>query len=466
MFLKQVIALTLLIGCFKSVQAQSVSPVVWAPIVQAQPQPAPTIAGYLGSAQNDELVAAQLTFMGHLVLAANLPASVGAPETTLPGGGYGALVRMTGDGRSVHSITRVASSLQHAAWAADGSAVACGPDGITVLEPDFVTVRWHKSIGAISRCSIASNGQIAALRPSDNKLLLYSPTGSAVVTITISGTAAADVVIDSSLGLVFVAGYTQAASDLKVPFLRAHSTSNGNLVWQLYNFTAAAVKAAGLGADSTGNRLALGADGKLYFAGFTDGGNSVFSRDPMNLSRQLTSSELIKFDEYNNPFNISGAKSLAWYARFEPSNGALLLSQWLLSRASNGTGNSISIEGLAAAADGTLIVVGQTYCCIQGRSNMQLFGQTLGNYEAGEPFILLVKPDFSQRLLWTALAAPGATAGSSPAIAASISHDRVAAAVTLSPNSTNSRALVITGNPSSATRIGGKDGYYLLMPRP
>jgi hypothetical protein len=84
MFLKQVIALTLLIGCFKSVQAQSVSPVVWAPIVQAQPQPAPTIAGYLGSAQNDELVAAQLTFMGHLVLAANLPASVGAPETTLP----------------------------------------------------------------------------------------------------------------------------------------------------------------------------------------------------------------------------------------------------------------------------------------------------------------------------------------------------------------------------------------------
>jgi hypothetical protein len=45
---------------------------------------------------------------------------------------------------------------------------------------------------------------------------------------------------------------------------------------------------------------------------------------------------------------------------------------------SDGKGNSISIRGLAVAADGTLLIVGDTACCLQGRSGMQLFAQTLG----------------------------------------------------------------------------------------
>lgn len=446
-----------------SVQAQANPVTVWVPLVQAPP---PTVAGYLGSAQDDTLVAVGFDPAGALVLAGNVPALAGAPETIVPGGEAGALIQIAADGRTISRVVRVAATLNHAALAADGSAVVCGPDGVIVLEPDLATVRWRASPGAIARCAIGADGRVAALRAADRTVLVYPSAGGSPLAIVVAGTAVADIVLDTVNGLLVATGYTQAASDLKVAFLRAYRLTDGSVAWQRYGFSAADVKGANLAADSEGRRLALGADGLLYFAGFTDGGNSIFGRDPANLSRVLSTSELITFDQYNNPFNLSGAKSLAWYGRFDPATGALLRGQWLLTRLSDGKGNSITIRALAAAADGTLLVVGDTACCLQGRSAMQLFGYTLGNYELGEPFALVVSPDFGQRRLWTALAAPGATAGSSPAIAAALTNDRLVLLVNVKPNTTNTRALVTVGNPVFTASNGGREGYYLLMARP
>lgn len=97
---------------------------------------------------------------------------------------------------------------------------------------------------------------------------------------------------------------------------------------------------------------------------------------------------------------------------------------------------------------------------------MQLFGQTLGNDELGEPFALVVNPDFGQRRLWTALAALGSTVGSSPVVAVAITGDRLVLAVNLTPNTANTRALVTAGNPAFPASNGGREGYYLLMARP
>jgi hypothetical protein len=330
-----------------------------------------------------------------------------------------------------------------------------------VLDADLTTVRWAATPGEVVRCAIALDGRVAALLTTQT-LLIYPANGGSPLAVNVGGTAVRDIAIDATTGLVFATGYTQAASDLKVAFLRAYRLHDGTLAWQRYGFSAGVVKGAGLAADSEGRRLAMGGDGMLYVAGFTDGGNSIFGRDPADINRVLSTSELIKYDSYNNPFNISGAKSLAWYGRFDPASGTLLRGQWLLTRLSDGKGNSISIQGLAAAADGTLAVVGSAACCLQGRSTMQLFGQTLGSYESGEPFVLIVHPAFTQRYVWTALAAPGATAGSSPAIAAAITADRIAVAVNFTP--AGSRALVTTGYPVFATGLGGTDGYYVTMP--
>lgn len=67
-----------------SVQAQANPVMVWVPLVQAPP---PTVAGYLGSGQDDTLVAAGFASAGALVLAGNVPALAGVPETILPGAG-------------------------------------------------------------------------------------------------------------------------------------------------------------------------------------------------------------------------------------------------------------------------------------------------------------------------------------------------------------------------------------------
>lgn len=458
-----IIIYLLFVVALASVQAQANPVTVWVPWVQAPP---PTVAGYLGSRQDDTLVAAGFTPTGELVLAGNVPALTGAPETIVPGGGSGALIRIAADGRTISGVVRVAATLNHAALASDGSAVACGLDGVIVLEPDLATVRWRATPGAVARCAIAADGRVAVLRAADRTVLVYPPTGGAPLAMTVAGTAVADIALDAANGLVVATGYTQAASDLKVAFLRAYRLTDGSVAWQRYGFSAAAVKGVNLAADSEGRRVALGADGLLYFAGYTDGGNSIFGRDPADLHRVLSNSEVITFDQYNNPFNLSGAKSLAWYGRFDPATGALLRGQWLLTRLSDGKGNSITIRALAAADDGTLLVVGDTACCLQGRSTMQLWGQTLGNYEGGEPFVLIVSPDFSRRQLWTALAAPGATAGSSPAVAAAITGDRLALAVNLTPNTAHTRALVTVGNPAFPVSNGGREGYYLLMARP
>lgn len=431
---------------------------IFVPLVQTPP---PTVAGYLGGAQNDTLVGVSITSTGALVLAGNLPSLAGVPEVVLPGGGAGAFIQIGADGRRISRVIRVAATLNHAAFGGEGAAVGCGPNGVVVLDADLTTVRWAATPGEVVRCAIALDGRVAALLTTPT-VLIYPANGGAPLAVNVGGTAVRDIAIDATTGLVFATGYTQAASDLKVAFLRAYRLHDGTLAWQRYGFSAGVVKGAGLAADSEGRRLAMGGDGMLYVAGFTDGGNSIFGRDPADINRVLSTSELIKYDSYNNPFNISGAKSLAWYGRFDPASGTLLRGQWLLTRLSDGKGNSISIQGLAAAADGTLAVVGSAACCLQGRSTMQLFGQTLGSYESGEPFVLIVHPAFMQRYVWTALAAPGATAGSSPAIAAAMTADRIAVAVNFTP--AGSRALVTTGYPVFATSLGGADGYYVTMP--
>lgn len=178
------------------------------------------------------------------------------------------MIRLAADGRTISGVVRVAATLNHAALASDGSAVACRPDGVIVLEADLATVRWRAMAGAIARCAIAADGRVAALRAADQTVLVYPLTGGAPLAIIVAGTAVADIALDAANRLVVATGYTQAASDLKVAFLRAYRLTDGSVAWQRYGFSAAAVKGANLAADSEGRRLVLGADGLLYVAGF------------------------------------------------------------------------------------------------------------------------------------------------------------------------------------------------------
>ncbi|MBX0330579.1 hypothetical protein K2Z83_23255 [Oscillochloris sp. ZM17-4] len=428
-------------------------------------RPLSLTASYLGGPAADSLSAAAFDSAGRLLLAGTFPgySPAGLSPVTFPGGGDGAIIRLSEGGGRVEAMARIGAGVSDMEVGATGAVVACGDFGVAVLRADLGALAWSDSPGAVSRCAIGPGGGVAALVGAT--VYQYAAGGGAPVSWQVAGTQVADLAIDDVRGLVFAAGYTQKSSALKVAYLRAYGTG-GAPAWTDYDFAAAAVGAAGLGADSEGRRVALGRDGMLYFAGFTDGGNAIYGRDPQDIARKLGGAELISSDAYNTPSNISGAKSLAWYGRFDPDSGALERGQWLLTRLSDGKGNSISIRAVDAAADGALLVTGDSSCCMQGRDTMQLNGVTLGGYEGGEPFALLLRPDFGARQLWTALAAPGTSAGGSPAAAAALGADRLAVGVTFGPRSAAPQRGLITVAPLQAAPAGLTDGYYLLMPRP
>ncbi|NJN15159.1 MAG: hypothetical protein HC822_02080 [Oscillochloris sp.] len=309
------------------------------------------------------------------------------------------------------------------------------------------------------------NGAVAVL--SGDTITRYNLDGSGATGWQPAGSGVDDIAIEAASGLVFVAGYTQKAGDLKVAYLRAYD-ANGTVVWTNYDHSASAVKGANLGADSEGRRVAIGRDGMLYFAGFTDGGNSIYQRDPRDIGRRLSNSEQINIDNYSNTSNISGAKSLAWFGRFNPADGTLLLGQWLLTRLNDGKGNSIGIKAISAAEDGTVLLAGDAYASLKSRTGMQFAGITLGGYEGGEPYFAVIAPDFRTRRIWTALAAPGTSAGSSPLLGAAIRRDALLVGGTLNPRGSGTPRNLITVDPLQAAPADGAtaEGYLLVMPTP
>jgi hypothetical protein len=421
-------------------------------------------ASYLGGVGNDLVRAMAFAPDGQLIVGGTWPnyTPPGVTPTSLLGGGTGGILWI-GGGRAVSAMVRIGPSVRDLEVNAAGALVACGEFGVAVLDAATRALRWSDSRADVSRCSIGPGGGVAALAGST--VYRYGAAGGAPSSWQVAGTAVADIAIDDTRNAVFATGYTQKAPDLKVAFLRAYGPA-GAALWTAYDFSAAAVAGAGLGADSEGRRVSLGRDGKLYLAASTDGGNSIFGRDPQNIGRGLGGQELVSFDSYNTPSNLSGAPSLAWYGRFRPDTGALERGQWLLSRLGDGKGNSISIRAIDAAPDGAVLLTGDTACCIQGRSTMQFAGVTLGSYESGEAFVLLVRPDFGQRQLWTVLAAPGTSAGRSSAAAAAIRADRLAVGISLTPRSAAPQRGLVTFGAIQPAPAGDSEGYFLLTPRP
>lgn len=421
------------------------------------------VASYLGGPANDAVAAVELDAAGRTLLAGRWPdAQIGGVTPAPLAGGEGAVVRL-GPGGRVVAAARVGGPVVDMEASAAGPIIACGSFGIAALSPELDAILWSDAPGAVTRCAAGASGGAAALVGST--IFTYAPGGTGRTSWTAAGTAAADLALDEGAGLVFVTGYTQKASNLKVAYLRAYG-SGGALRWSAYDFAAAELTTASLSADSEGRRVTLGADGKLYLAGWTDGGNSLFGRDPLDLARTPGPDELVKFDAYNNPFNLSGARSLAWYGRFEPADGRLLAGQWLLTRLSDGKGNSIAIYGIDAAQDGTLALAGEAYASLPGRDSMVFGGARLGAYEGGEPYLLVVAPDFKARRLWTALAASGTSAGGSPASGVAIGDGLVLLGATLNPRaSAPARGLLTASGPQQAV-AGGSEGYFLLTQAP
>lgn len=358
-------------------------------------------ATYLGGADEDQANAVEIAPDGSVVMAGMMPNHNpgDVTPTELLGGGSGAIVRVDGNGQDVLSVTRIGAAVNDLEMNDDGQMAVCGDFGVVTLNATASEVLWNADTASGKRCSIGADGTVAAIV--GNEAQVYNANGDIIASWNVSGTSREDIVVDSANELIIATGFTNrrgGGNPVQVAFMRAWSY-NGEAQWTNYDFSGGDAARTSLMADTRGYRLAIGGDGKLYFAGESAGGNTIYSRDPKNIDQKLGDRQ-VTTDEYNTPFNTR-SNHITWYGRYNPSNGDLEQGQIILTRLSSGGGNTIRPRGIDADANGTVYVSGVAACCIADRDSQQLGGQAIGGYTGGESYLLVVSPNLRERLYWT-----------------------------------------------------------------
>jgi hypothetical protein len=386
-----------------------------------------------------------------------LPA--GAPTAvSLLGGGNGVVVRLAPPSPSqpsgvsgasgVLSLTRIGGSVEDVKVGASGAIAACGDFGVAVLDGSAGAVQWSATPGAVRRCAFGDDGTVVALAGAS--AFVYAPGGALTGSWTVGGTAQSDVALDATRGLVYVAGYnnrrTPQGEPVQVAYLKAW-TYNGTPAWTAYD--APADRLGAWFADTRGVRVALGRDGRLYFAAESAGGNSIFSRQPRNVSQPLRDEQLVRMDAFSNPFNTPN-NHITWLGRYDPADGSLEMGQFVLARLDYGNrrGNTIRPRAITADEEGRVYLVGVTNASIQDRDVRTISGAAVGPYAGGEAFLLVLQPDLRQRVVWTTFTAP-----SPPS--ADPTHDSVAVGIGVRNGvaalaATINRGALLTYNPLPA----------------
>jgi hypothetical protein len=328
----------------------------------------------------------------------------GVTPHVVAGASSGAVLRLSTDGRAVRSLTRIGAEVADLDVRRTGGEIAVAGDaGAMLLSPDASAVLWAKP-GAANRVAVADDGHVVALE--GKTIRLYNVAGAERFSLPLSASTVNDVAIDSASGLVFVTGFNQkdgsTCSQLQVAWINAYNFQ-GELVWKNYDWTQVEAGNNGDCADTRGVRLALGADNKLYFAGTSAGGNSIFRHQPRNLT---VAAPNVAYDAYTNPYQTR-SNHITYYARLEPATGELLKGQFLLTRLTNNDGNTIEPRAIAADATGRVYIGGFAAFAIPNRTALQFNGEIMPTYAGSDAWMMIASPDLSKRELWTSFTRGG-----------------------------------------------------------
>jgi hypothetical protein len=423
-------------------------------------------ATYLGGPGNDAVGGVDIGLDGSVLVGATLPGeNLGATPTVLEGGTDGAVLRMSNDGTKVLSVARIGTRVNDLQIdTSTGNIAVAGDFGVALLDANGTTLLWKKAApgGEVKKVA-AGGGHVAAL--AGKKVTLWDASGAEVTGIDISGKDINDLALDAVSKTLAVTGYKQddgdKCSQYKSTFIRAYGF-DGAPRWTNYDWTKADVGASSDCADSTGLALALGRDGKLYYAGKSDGGNTVHRKDPRDLSKNAP---LVGTDQFNQPYGFKGASSIGFYGRYSFSDGQIELGQFVVARKGDGgpntEGNAATPFAIAADEEGHVLVSGTAAFRIQGLDQKTVGGQKIGAYSSFEGFLLVVSPDFKERLSWTSFSAGGPSDGRAVAASGKLG------VYTASQNAEQAgKGGLITTSPLKAAPAGGADGYLVVFPAP
>ena len=337
-------------------------------------------SSYLGDSGNADAVrGVRILSDGKIVLAANLGTAAPGGTVTLLNGATaatpGAIVRLSPDGKTVLSVTRLAAEVRDLAVdAADNLYVAAANDGVIKLNAAATAIVWQGASGNyIHRVDAGASGRCVAIStttPSNadeaagaGTVWSFDATG-ALVASWAGKSNSMDVCVDEASQTVITIGYRQANAygppgdtngilPVQISYLKG-ADYTGAQKWLAYDWAAntgydaatdsyvpGANNALPAGtdqskidarflnrldnnmADTRGLRCAMGADGQLY-AGFEcAGGNHIFRDAPFDLGANGS----IVGGDYFHQFINTGAAHKTYIGRHNPATGAVLLGQ-------------------------------------------------------------------------------------------------------------------------------------------
>ncbi len=409
-----------------------------------------------------------------LVLAATLSNTSALTDTTnitdplapLSPGSTGAVIRLSADGTRIVARAKIGAAVNDIAINTTNGDIALATDiGVVVLAADLLTVRWRDLGSVAARVDIATSGELVALRGGTQTdaigdrgqaktFSIYRPDGTKRFERTFGDTFVGDVAIDAVTQRVFTTGYAQrngsTCSQLQTANIKAFDF-DGVQQWVNYDYALGVPDANSDCADTRGRFVAMGGDGKLYFAGTSAGGNSIFRWKPGQLGTAANNAQpggdnhVIAFQTRSN--------HITYAARFEPLTGAHVVGFKLLTRLNNNDGNTIEPRAIAGDQDGRFYVGGYAAYQIKNRALANINGQTLAAYAGEDAWLLVTSPDVTARETWISFNNGGnATVRG---IAVGRGTAAIAASVNKAPMFVSGTAVQSTG--PSATE---KSGYF------
>jgi hypothetical protein len=406
------------------------------------------LSSYLGGPGDDTMTGAAVLSDGTIVVAGTMPDAELKPSERIPGQegrGDGFLLRLSADGKKVLSVTRLDGAIGDLDADAEGNVYVTGAFGSAKLNGRTGRRVWQSNVGGEGARIVAGPKGCAAIL-SEKRIMLVEADGSATKTWLVEADHVNDIACDTQNNLIFVTGFHnrwgtppgQKDYPVQVAFVYAFDY-NGKKVWAAYDWKGQEAADLHLMADTRGYRLFVGADGKLYVAGESAGGNTIWSRRSQDLKTELP---LAKGDKYQVPFNTA-ANHITFVGRLDPKTGNTEAGTMLLARLSNNRGNTIRPRALAADESGRVYVGGASASYPPMSPNA-----SGGDFEGGGAFFCVFDRDF-KRLYATKLCS-----GTTAAIGVG---ERIVVAVG------DGSANLKTVNPLQAEAAGGKSDGWLVV---
>ena len=378
-------------------------------------------ATYLGGMGGDSAGGVDIVPSGTIIMGGRLERTdLGKIPTQLLGGGAGAVVRLSPEGKRVLGVTRLGDNIQDIEVnRTNGLVAVIGDFGTVILSSDAKNVIWSNlepSANDGRRIAIGVDGTVATL--SSKVIRTYSATGVKLGELTLNNSFVLDIALDSSSKSIFVTGMdnkklppdnTLPNAPVQVAYLCSYGYELAARKWTNWNYSGLDLN--GQAADTRGYRVSMGRDNKLYFLGEKAGGNSIFRFDPRspigilaNGRRGMIEQDCdcwIRWDEYNIGYKTASAH-FAYYARLEPATGQILKGQFAVPRLPNTQSNTFRVRSITADEQGRVYIGGISVYAIENRRGTKIAGQSTGEYGRTDVTMLVVSEDFKTRLIWTA----------------------------------------------------------------